>query len=465
MKKKMKKYFPHLLILIALAILSGCSAAFQPIEPSLAKTGEETRLNKQLTSLPLPKEKIVATVYKFRDQTGQYKNTETGGSWSTAVTQGATSILIKALEESNWFIVIEREGLSNLLNERKIIRSSRANYQSDLGEENTQLLPPLLYAGIILEGGIISYDSNILTGGAGLKYFGAGASNQYREDRITVYLRAISTQSGRVLLTVYTSKTILSQLIDVSFFRFVKFKKLLEAETGYSHNEPAEMCVKEAIEKAVQNLIIEGTLKNLWSLNDSTEINSQIIQDYLQEKESTVTTDVYDREYMSRHNFGIGTSFGVQLYSGDISNSIYKTSGDLNIKTALDENLALTFTYLGGQVASRKFFTSTIDNIEANLDYRFLSQSKFSPVIKIGFGITQCRLIDKTKNNDYKISKWLPHFVSGIGMEYLVTRNFGINLMIDNHYYFDDKLDGLKLGEYNDYYWGGRLGFMFYFSL
>ena len=148
-----------------------------------------------------------------------------------------------------------------------------------------------------------------------------------------------------------------------------------------------------------------------------------------------------------------------------ISNSIYKTSGDLNIKTALDENLALTFNYLGGQVASRKFFTSTIDNIEANLDYRFLSQSKFSPVIKIGFGITQCRLIDKTKNNDYKISKWLPHFVSGIGIEYLVSRSFGINLMIDNHYYFDDKLDGLKLGEYNDYYWGGRLGFMFYFSL
>jgi curli production assembly/transport component CsgG len=339
MKKYIKKYFRYIIISTALIIINGCSAAFQPVEPSLAKTGEETKLNKQLASLPLPKEKIVATVYKFRDQTGQYKNSETGGSWSTAVTQGATSILIKALEESNWFVVIEREGLSNLLNERKIIRSSRANYQGDLGEENTQLLPPLLYAGIILEGGIISYDSNILTGGAGLKYFGVGASNQYREDRITVYLRAISTQSGRVLLTVYTSKTILSQLIDVSFFRFVKFKKLLEAETGYSHNEPAEMCVKEAIEKAVQNLIIEGTLKNLWSLNDSTEINSQIFEEYIQEKESAYTNDVYNREYTQRHNFGIGTSFGVQLYSGDISNSIYKTSGDFNIKAVLDEHI------------------------------------------------------------------------------------------------------------------------------
>jgi curli production assembly/transport component CsgG len=464
MKKYIKKYFRYIIISTALIIINGCSAAFQPVEPSLAKTGEETKLNKQLASLPLPKEKIVATVYKFRDQTGQYKNSETGGSWSTAVTQGATSILIKALEESNWFVVIEREGLSNLLNERKIIRSSRANYQGDLGEENTQLLPPLLYAGIILEGGIISYDSNILTGGAGLKYFGVGASNQYREDRITVYLRAISTQSGRVLLTVYTSKTILSQLIDVSFFRFVKFKKLLEAETGYSHNEPAEMCVKEAIEKAVQNLIIEGTLKNLWSLNDSTEINSQIFEEYIQEKESAYTNDVYNREYTQRHNFGIGTSFGVQLYSGDISNSIYKTSGDFNIKAVLDENLAITLTYLGGQFASRKFFTTTIDNIEANLDYRFLSYSKFSPILKIGFGLTQSRFVDKTKNVDNKISKWLPHFISGLGIEYLVTKNFGINLMIDNHYYFDDKLDGLKLGEYNDYYWGGRLGFMFYFS-
>ena len=94
------------------------------------------------------------------------------------------------------------------------------------------MLPPLLYAGIILEGGIISYDTNVLTGGEGVKYFGIGGSDQYRQDRITIYLRAISTQSGRILKTVYTTKMILSQQVDVGVYKFVDFQRLLEVETG-----------------------------------------------------------------------------------------------------------------------------------------------------------------------------------------------------------------------------------------
>ncbi|MEL7021765.1 MAG: CsgG/HfaB family protein, partial [Bacteroidota bacterium] len=190
----------------------------QPIQPTRARLGEETQSTIELKTLPEPKEPIVVAVYKFRDQTGQYKPSETGANWSTAVTQGATSILIKALENSNWFVPIERENVGNLLNERKIIRSSRAQYGAD-NSNTKQLLPPLLFAGLILEGGIVSYDANVITGGAGLRYFGAGASGQYRQDRVTVYLRAISTSNGKILKSVYTSKTILSQKLDAGLFR------------------------------------------------------------------------------------------------------------------------------------------------------------------------------------------------------------------------------------------------------
>ncbi|MAT38316.1 MAG: hypothetical protein CL946_01790, partial [Ectothiorhodospiraceae bacterium] len=244
---------PVFFLVIAIA---GCGSYMTPLRTQRATVGAQTQITHELTLLPEPSDKIVAAVYKFRDQTGQYKAMEAGSSFSTAVTQGATSILLKALEESGWFTPIEREGLSNLLNERKIIRSSRANLAPDEGD--VPQLPPLLFAGVILEGGIISYDTNILTGGAGLQYFGAGASGKYRQDRVTVYLRAIATKSGRVLKTVYTSKTILSQMVDVGVFRFVKFQRLLEAETGYSFNEPPEMCVREAIEKAVLALVVEG---------------------------------------------------------------------------------------------------------------------------------------------------------------------------------------------------------------
>lgn len=178
------------------------------------------------------------------------------------MTQGSTSILLKSLEDSGWFIPIERENVGNLLNERKIIRSSRAQYNTQSGEGQDQLLPPLLYAGVILEGGIISYDANVITGGAGIRYFGAGTSSQYRQG-VTVYLRAVSASNGKILKTVYTSKTILSQQLDGGLFQFVKFKRLLEAEIGFTYNEPSEIAVTEAIEKAVMSLIIEGLDANL----------------------------------------------------------------------------------------------------------------------------------------------------------------------------------------------------------
>ena len=276
----MKRYYKLIKLFIAAFFIyefSGCANYLAPMKTEDATTGIPTKFTKELKSLPPPKDKIVAAVYKFRDQTGQYKASSTGTTFSTAVTQGATSVLIRALEESGWFVVIEREGLSDLLNERKIIRSSRANYEGNNSGGQQDLLPPLLFAGVILEGGIISYDTNVLTGGSGAKYFGIGGSGQYREDRVTVYLRATSTQSGRILKTVYTTKTILSQMIDVGLYKFVDYQRLLEVETGYSYNEPVDLCVTEAIEKAVADLVIEGIFDHLWSLKDSSDINSPSI--------------------------------------------------------------------------------------------------------------------------------------------------------------------------------------------
>ncbi|MEM9675403.1 MAG: CsgG/HfaB family protein, partial [Bacteroidota bacterium] len=165
-------------LVLVLSLLSTACAPYlnQPLQQSRARLGSESDMYSALTSLPEPEEKVVAAVYKFRDQTGQYKPTEVGASWSTAVTQGATSILLRALEESGWYVTIEREGLSNLLNERKIIRSSRQAYNEQQGGQVDTSLPPLLFAGVILEGGIISYDANTMTGGAGARYFGAGGS-------------------------------------------------------------------------------------------------------------------------------------------------------------------------------------------------------------------------------------------------------------------------------------------------
>ena len=133
---KQKTILLRIFIVLCFVVLVAACGPYmhQPMQPRRAIIGPETPAKKALLNLPKAQEKIVVAVYKFRDQTGQYKASETGANWSTAVTQGATTILIRALEESGWFIPIERENMANLLNERKIIRTSRAQYEG--GDQN-----------------------------------------------------------------------------------------------------------------------------------------------------------------------------------------------------------------------------------------------------------------------------------------------------------------------------------------
>ena len=242
-----------------LLMISACSSIERLIPPSIntAIKIEESETFKELKALPKPIGAIPVSVYAFRDQTGQYKPQANISSFSTAVTQGATSILMQALSDSDWFLPVEREGLQNILTERKITRASNKN--------NAQAeLPPLTTAKVILEGGIISYDSNIKTGGFGAEYFGIGSSELYREDVISVYMRAIDVRTGQVLVSVSTSKTVLSTEARAGFFRYVSFKRLAEAEAGYTSNEPMHICVKQALEKAITELVKKGLQKRVW---------------------------------------------------------------------------------------------------------------------------------------------------------------------------------------------------------
>ncbi len=263
---------------------SGCSTWNGMKGSERATIGYKTAIHPSLISLPEPQEKIVIAVYKFRDQTGQYKTSGTATTFSTAVSQGATSMLNKALEDSGWFVPIEREGMNNLLNERKIIRSTRLQFQSADEGATVAQLPPLLYAGVLLEGGIISYDTNVVTGGFGARYFGAGGHGKMQKDQVTVYLRLVSVQTGEILKTVSTTKSILSREVDFGLYRFVREKRLLEIESGFTTNEPASMCVLEAVEKAVFDLVVEGIDEDIWSLARAEDINSPIIQKHLEER-------------------------------------------------------------------------------------------------------------------------------------------------------------------------------------
>jgi len=243
---------------------------------------------RDLVRLPLPKGKIVASVYGFRDQTGQYKPAP-DSSFSTAVTQGAGSLLVKAIADSGWFIPVEREGLQNLLTERRIVRALETARPGQKPAPDT--LSGLLPASVLLEGGVVGYEQDVRTGGVGVRYFGIGASDQYRVDQVTVNLRAVDIRTGRILVSVSTTKTIYSFKVAGDVFRFVSYRRLLEAEAGYTTNEPAQLCLRDAIEAAVIHVIVQGVRENHWSLRNATDIDAPVMKAYIDAQ----------RAYLTRH--------------------------------------------------------------------------------------------------------------------------------------------------------------------
>jgi curli production assembly/transport component CsgG len=441
------KIIKNIFLLICILQIQGCkSYLIHTSKARKARIGEESLVLSELKSLPKPKEQIVAAVYKFRDQTGQYKLSESGGSWSTAISQGTTPILLRALEESKWFLNVERENVSNLMNERKIIRQSMAQYQN-----TNDGIPPLLFAGILLEGGIVSYDANIVTGGSGLRYFGSGGSTQYRQDRITVYLRAIATKSGKIIKTVYTSKTILSQSIDAGVFRYVKLARLLEAETGVTTNEPAQMALTEAIEKAVAALVIEGIKDKLWeSAEDDKACAEEAIAKYESEKTEDQVTDVYGvKESFPKKGFSISANYGVALLNSDYKFPAIKNVYGFDLNYRLFKNYELSLQGAQGEFVIGTN-TSKWNSYGLSNSFFFQPSQRFGGFI--GAGI---------ENVNIRTSNYL-NLNGSLGMEFHLNKNFALRATAGYYLFLKDLIDEKRFGKLNDNYWKSKIGFTYY---
>ena len=256
---------------------TGCAPFVQCVEdPEVV----ELPTHEELRQLPPAEKMPVVAVYSFLDKTGQRKSVSGVAMFSTAVTQGAETMLIDALKTAGngkWFRVVERVGIDHLTRERQIVRTTREQYD----EEDNTGLAPLLFAGIILEGGVIGFDTNIETGGRGARYLGIGTSQAYRRDIVTVHLRAVSTLTGEILLNVQTSKTILSIADGFDVFRFVDMDtRLVEIEDGMTENESVTRSLRSCIEAAVLEIIYQGEKQEFWKINRPvTEIeNIEVIK-------------------------------------------------------------------------------------------------------------------------------------------------------------------------------------------
>jgi len=267
----------QLYLSLSVALLSSCALIVDPLENNLPPFQKIEK--PEIGSLLVPslaniqhknKKKPVVAIYagSFIDATGQRRSNSSYATFSSAVTQAPDAYLIRALKHAGsnhdgFFEVVERVGLDHVTKERQIIRSTRQD------NKEKQKLPNLMFAGLIMQGGVISYESNVKSGGAGARYLGIGMSRQFKQDTVTISLRTVSVSTGKVLLEVLVTKTILSASIDQDVFRFITDStELVEIENGLVRNESINIALQTAIETAVLQTIKEGATRGYWNIDE-----------------------------------------------------------------------------------------------------------------------------------------------------------------------------------------------------
>jgi curli production assembly/transport component CsgG len=277
---------------LAIATLTGCANLVRPLSDVGIedKPKATTTIIKDIDTLPAPSgPKIAVAVYGFKDLTGQRKNSNTLSLFSTAVTQGAESYLIKSLQETGnrqWFTVVERVNLDNLLKERQMIKQTREIYEG----ANAKMLPPLTLAGVILEGGIIDYNSNVMTGGTGFAVLGIGPYTQYTQDQVVISMRLVSVQTGEVLTSVTIEKNLLSTHDGATVMKFFNQNtRTFEFDTSQTFNEPGNYALRSAIEQGIVELVKRGEKLELWKYKEAT---NELVQKDTPSKSTTETGGV-----------------------------------------------------------------------------------------------------------------------------------------------------------------------------
>ncbi len=261
---------------LLVVLLSSC-AVLENQDLSLTQNIKSSSIldlqSEELKNLPAAKLKPSVAIYpnSFRDLTGQRKSNSSFALFSTAITQAPEAFLIRALKHAangQFFTVVERVGLDNLTKERQLIRSTRQEFKED------NKMKPLLFAGLIIEGGVISYESNNKSGGLGARYLGIGTSKQYREDTVTISLRLVSVSTGEVLIETLVSKNIISTSVSQDIFRFIEAgTELVEVEGGIAENESVSIALQKAIETGILNIIYIGIERGYWKYDEKIKIN------------------------------------------------------------------------------------------------------------------------------------------------------------------------------------------------
>jgi len=187
------------------------------------------------------------------------------------------------------------------------------------------MLPPLTMAGVILEGGIIDYNSNTLTGGSGLAIFGIGAQTQYTQDIVVISLRLVSVQTGEVLTTVTVEKNLLSTSDGTTGMRFFNnYTQAFEFDSSQTFNEPGNYALRSAIEQGVIELIKKGERQGLWKFKEKS---NELVQSQTTKTSSSASAPASASKQSDSR----------PAVSGDKREAQNRTGGDLSIEPGTEK--------------------------------------------------------------------------------------------------------------------------------
>jgi curli production assembly/transport component CsgG len=211
-------------------------------------------------------------------------------------------------------------------------------------------------------------------------------------------------------------------------------------------------------------MIIEGILDNLWEVKDSEDLSTVAIKNYLEEKEINEQTDYLGFQSLPyRSGFKLGLSGGTMIYDGDYPRGAMGPMGEFSLGFFQDSKFSFDIGIGAGKLATRDFYYTYVQHSRLNVRYRMLNHYKSTPYIEAGGGF----LLNLGENPFGELPEGTTLNNNGfanatIGYEFMPSERTGIDLSAGYYWLFNDYVDQMAQGRYNDFYWTVKLGINFY---
>lgn len=180
------------------------------------------------------------------------------------------------------------------------------------------------------------------------------------------------------------------------------------------------------------------------------------------------------------HKVGLGLNLGMEKYRGEDTyneNSKFDFAREVYLKYGLSSNVSAIFNYglqdlkygpKGKDGDDGSSFTTEVDPyIEFKLQFCAFPEKRLTPFGFVGGGILNFNPKD-ADGNKLPVSKndtwgdWKGMALLGAGAEFFITDWLAVNGHLDWHLPFTDQLDALAAGDWDDGYWGGKVGLTLY---